>query len=281
MNGSRSTFELSTKRVSVSTSIRRLKRNLGRLAARIAGKYSRAHSNLYTAIERDCSAERLASWDTSRQWLQENRLERMDATVEIFDPKRREFHLDRYRFAARRVKGRGVLDCACGTGYGVRLLRESGEAASVVGVDIEHAAIVYARQRHQVNATQFICSSGDYLPLPDNSIDIITSFETVEHVPDDTALIEEFHRVLRPGGFLIISTPNQWPLQGAPFHVREYDREAFVGLLESRFQCVELYNQNSGCATAHNHGQPRGIVATGPGNEDLAECYIAVCLKRS
>jgi hypothetical protein len=94
-------------------------------------------------------------------------------------------------------------------------------------------------------------------------------------------MIEEFYRVLRPDGQLIVSTPNQWPLKDAPFHVREYDRTAFVGLLDSRFHCLELYNQNSGCATPHNHGQTRGIVATTAGNEDLAECYLAVCRRKS
>jgi ubiquinone/menaquinone biosynthesis C-methylase UbiE len=219
--------------------------------------------------------------DPSMQWLQENRLERMDATVEIFDSKRREFHLDRYRFAARRVRGRQVLDCACGTGYGVRLLREIGEAATIVGVDIDDEAIRYACQRHRVDATTFICSSGDRLPLADNCVDIVTSFETIEHVPDDVALVGEFYRVLRADGILIISTPNQWPLKDAPFHVKEYDRGAFVDLLEPCFHCVELYNQNSGCATPHNHGQSRGMVATTRDNEHLAECYLAVCRRKS
>jgi ubiquinone/menaquinone biosynthesis C-methylase UbiE len=218
--------------------------------------------------------------DPSTQWLQENRLERMDATVEIFDSMRREFHLDRYRFAARHVRGQQVLDCACGTGYGVRMLREIGEAASVVGVDIDDKAIQYACQKHRVESTAFVRSSGDRLPLAGNSVDVVTSFETIEHVPDDVALLEEFYRVLRVDGMLIISTPNQWPLRDAPFHVREYDRKAFLDLLESHFHCVELYNQNSGCATPHNHDQPRGIVETMPYNEHLAECYLAVCRKK-
>jgi SAM-dependent methyltransferase len=106
---------------------------------------------------------------------------------------------------------------------------------------------------------------------------VIISFETIEHVPDDHSLIEEFFRVLRPGGHLIVSTPNQWPLEDAPFHVREYDRNSFLHVLESRFDCLELYNQNSGSETPLNHGQPRRIVATTATNEHLAECFIAVC----
>ena len=68
------------------------------------------------------------------------------------------------------------------------------------------------------------------------AIDIVVSFETIEHVPDDCALIAEFRRVLRPGGQLIVSTPNQWPLADAPFHVREYDRQSFEAVLDPRFR---------------------------------------------
>lgn len=124
-----------------------------------------------------------------------------------------------------------MLDCACGTGYGVRILRKIGEATGVIGVDIDDRALAYASERHQVASSSFICSSGDRLPVADRVFDAITSFETIEHVPDDAALIEEFHRVLRADGILIISTPNRWPLEDAPFHVREYDRESFLDVL--------------------------------------------------
>jgi 2-polyprenyl-3-methyl-5-hydroxy-6-metoxy-1,4-benzoquinol methylase len=201
----------------------------------------------------------------------------MDAMLELFDTGRREFHLDRYRFAAERLKGQRVIDCACGTGYGVRLLRESGAAAYVLGLDNDPAAIRYARSSHQVSSTAFLCSSGERLAIADGLFDAATSFETIEHVADDRTLLHEIHRVLRPGGTLIISTPNQWPLASAPYHVREYDRASFVSVLREKFEDVVLFNQNSGCDSPYNHQQPRGIVATSAQNEHLAECYIAVC----
>jgi len=247
-------------------------------------KYTSVRVDEIQALEKRLeAAERLlefASADETNRWLYQNRLERMDATLDVFDETRREFHLDRYRFAAQGVKGKRVLDCACGTGYGSRMLREAGGAASVVGVDIERKAIEYANKNHRVDATSFICSSGDCLALPNASVDVVTSFETLEHVPDDVALVEEFHRVLRPDGILIISTPNQWPLAGAPHHVREYDRASFIKTLDEKFACVELYNQNSGSDTPLNRDQQAGIVSTTPENENLAECYLAVCRRR-
>jgi len=199
----------------------------------------------------------------------------------MFDEKRREFHLDRYRFAAARVKRQKVLDCACGTGYGVRLLCEQGNAAQVIGVDIAPASVDYARRHHGVGPAVYLCASADRLPLADGTVDVVTSFETIEHVPDDHSLIEEFHRVLRPNGRLIVSTPNQWPLKDTPFHVREYSRNSFIAVLESRFNGVEIYNQNSGSDTPLNHSQARGIIPTTPENEGLAECFIALGQRKS
>lgn len=218
--------------------------------------------------------------DETHRWLYQNRLERMDATLTIFDERRRQFHLDRYRYACRQVAGKRVLDCATGTGYGVRLLRELGGAVQAFGVDIERKAIDYARKNHQVEGTQFLCASADCLPLPDSCFDVVVSFETIEHVPDDHAVIAEFHRVLRPAGRLIVSTPNQWPLADAPFHVREYDRRSFEAVLAPGFECLEIYNQNSGSEAPFNRGQPRAMVATSPANEQLAECFIAVCRRK-
>jgi len=256
-----------------------LKQCLHRVAGNMARHYFTSLGK--NAVEQPQKYGILQLPKETTQWLERNRLERMDATVDIFDAKRREFHLDRYRFAAPRVKGRLVLDCACGTGYGVRILREVGYAAHVVGADIDQNAIKYAQNTHHPSSTVFICSSGVQLPLPDGYVEVVTSFETLEHVMDDEGLLNEFHRVLSPNGHLIISTPNQWPLRNSPYHVREYNRESFVAVLEPRFDCLALFNQNSGSDSPHNHGQTRGIIATTAENEDLAECFIAVCRRKS
>ena len=244
-------------------------------------KYTSVRVDEIQALERRLKATeellKVVSANETNRWLYQNRLQRMDATLEMFDQQRREFHLDRYRFAAKQVQGKRVLDCACGTGYGSRMLRENGGAAFVIGVDIEPTAIEYACRKHEVDGTTFICSSGDCLALPNASVDVVTSFETIEHVSDDVALINEFHRVLRPYGFLIISTPNLWPLAHSPHHIREYDRASFIKVLDQKFACVELYNQNSGSDTPLNRCQASGFVLTTPENENVAECYLAVC----
>ncbi len=230
--------------------------------------------------ERVTRLEALVSYSQMQpeiQWLLDNRSERMDPTVPIFDQGRADFHLDRYVFAAGYCDQKRVADIACGTGYGSEHLKQFGGAASVIGVDLCPEAIGYATARHAPAGVQFLCASGDATGLPSGSLDVVVSFETIEHVPDDDVLLREFRRLLVADGLLICSTPNLWPLAIAPHHVREYDRNTFTQALTPYFQVLELFNQNSGTSFEFNRQQPRGIVATTPENEHLAECFLAVC----
>ena len=217
----------------------------------------------------------------SHMWLYSNRAERMDANAEIFDPERRRFHVQRYKFAVPYVVRRTVADIAAGTGYGASLLKSEGLAQQVWGVDVDAETVRYASTKYGGSGIRFVCASGDSTPLPDSSADVITSFETIEHVPDDAALLMEFHRLLRPDGMLICSTPNQWPLSIARHHVREYSRESFIAALSRAFVVEQLLNQNSGCNWRFNHGQPFGIVPSTEANRAVAECLLAVCRRRT
>lgn len=236
--------------------------------------------NLRSRLERLESLWEHAIADPQIKWLYQNRSERMDPSVAIFDAGRAEFHLDRYRFAAERVEGLMVADIACGTGYGSEHLKEQGAAASVVGVDICADAIRYAAEKHSPSGVSFVCGNAESTQFEDASIDAVVSFETIEHVPDDDKLLAEFARILKPGGLLICSTPNMWPLEIAPHHVRVYDRESFEGVLQGRFESIEMFNQNSGTSFQFNREQERGIIPTTEENHELAECFLAVARRR-
>jgi len=143
-------------------------------------------------------------------------------------------HVARYRFARDRVKGR-ILDVACGTGYGTAML-------GAVGADLSLEALRYAR-RHPA---AYVAADAARLPFG-RSFDAVVSFETIEHVPDPARFVAECARVLRPGGLLLVSTPNRelWsprspkPLQ--KHHFREFNRREFLEVLRP-FR-VELYGQ--------------------------------------
>ncbi|MCL4813518.1 MAG: methyltransferase domain-containing protein [Vicinamibacteraceae bacterium] len=206
-------------------------------------------------------------------WLEANKVERMDATVAVNAADRRQFHLDRYEFAATFASGRHVLDCACGTGYGSALLATRGPAASVIGIDLDEATVAYAVRHHSRGGVRFLVADAGRLDmLESGSVDLVVSFETIEHVPDDLAMLGELRRVLRPGGRLVVSTPNNWPVEISPFHVRTYDEAAFRAVLGGWFEVVAMYGQWPSSA-----GRPGRMALSSATDESSPECLVAVC----
>jgi len=177
-------------------------------------------------------------------------LERIDLSTA--DPLRLAQHLERYRFAARYAQGRSVLDAACGTGYGAALLADAG-AARVIGLDCDPPTICQNRV-HFAASTLIQFQMGDVcaLPFPAAAFDLYVSLETLEHVQDAAACIQQAHHVLAPGGMLILSTPNAAitnvtagsPRQPAnPYHMREYHYAELVALLGDRFHIEAVFGQ--------------------------------------
>jgi ubiquinone/menaquinone biosynthesis C-methylase UbiE len=152
-------------------------------------------------------------------------------------------HIGRYRFARGFARGKRTLDIACGEGYGAASLVKAG-ASSVVGVDISPEACEQARSKYGLDIR---LGNALAIPLPDRSVDLVVSFETIEHVASPSAFVEECTRVLDPGGTLIISTPNRpiYSPEGTsnPFHQVELDEGEFLELLRSQFQTVRLFSQ--------------------------------------
>jgi SAM-dependent methyltransferase len=153
-------------------------------------------------------------------------------------------HRARYRFASQFADGARVLDVACGAGFGMQMLRAAG--GCVLGIDLDTSALSEAR--HVDPTSRLVRADAARLPLPDVCVDLVTSFETVEHVADAAALVRELQRVLRSGGRLVLSTPNRafGPPElhtGNPFHVREFTAPELRDLLLHSFDDVRLYGQ--------------------------------------
>jgi ubiquinone biosynthesis O-methyltransferase len=139
-------------------------------------------------------------------------------------------HVERYRFASQFVSGRRVLDIACGTGYGSHMLGEAG-AKFVDGVDILDEVVAYAKVRYASATVHF--SLGDICMIEtEQPYDVITCFETIEHVGDFNRALANLHSLLNPGGLLLISSPNRTVTSSFaksiddkpknPHHVREF-----------------------------------------------------------
>jgi SAM-dependent methyltransferase len=179
------------------------------------------------------------------------------ATLERFAPTAwappwvRYQHLARYEWTRPLVVGKVVIDAACGVGYGSRMLAEAG-AEHVNGFDLAADAIKTAREQSSSERVTFAEADVTGLPLADASADLYVCYETIEHVPNDGALLDEAVRVLRPGGTFVVSTPNRVltnpgiTLTDRPFnmhHVREYTQPELERILLDRFRRVTWYGQ--------------------------------------
>ena len=161
-------------------------------------------------------------------------------------------HWHRYAFARQFVRGKRVLDAACGEGYGTALL--ATVAASAVGVDIDLATVAQAQAKYaEGTRVRFVATSCTGLPLPSATFDVVVSFETIEHLAADEQpdMLSEFARVLTPGGVLIISSPNKRLYSDArgfvnPYHLQELYRDDFARLLGKRFPAQRWYHQRMG-----------------------------------
>ena len=122
-------------------------------------------------------------------------------------------------------KGQRVLDIASGEGYGSDLLAEVAEY--VVGVDIAHEVVRHARVRYRRPNLAFAAGDCVAIPLASQSIDVVVSFETLEHHDRHADMMQEVKRVLRPGGLLIISSPDRHEYSEVPdtrsYHAHELD----------------------------------------------------------
>jgi ubiquinone/menaquinone biosynthesis C-methylase UbiE len=158
-------------------------------------------------------------------------------------------HIYRYIFAAILIKGKLVLDVACGTGYGAGYMAKQG-ARKVIGAEISLEATSYARERFgKGEETDFVCADGLRMPFMGDSFDVVVSFETIEHIRQYGKFLAECRRVLKQDGLLVCSTPNRrifspnLPKPINTFHVKEFWPDEFHHLLSRYFTDVTFYGQ--------------------------------------
>ncbi len=198
-------------------------------------------------------------------------------------------HWHRYAFARALCAGKRVLDAACGEGYGSAMLAQV--AGHVTGVDLDAQTIAHAKARYgHIGNLSFRKGSVTALDLPDASVDVIVSFETIEHLAEQETMLAEFRRVLAPHGLLVISSPDRETYNAGgesnPFHVRELSREEFEALLRTHFPAVTLYGQKLAFHSTlwrlpDGAGQAQALVLAADGSLATAHeapvYYVAVC----
>lgn len=195
-----------------------------------------------------------------------------------------------YRRLAERCRDRDVLEAGSGEGYGADLI--ANVARRVVGLDYDESAVAHVRARYP--RVEMLHGNLAELPMPDASVDVVVNFQVIEHLWDQGQFVAECLRVLRPGGVLLMSTPNRitftpgsdTPLN--PFHTRELNAAELTELLtEQGFAMEAMLGVYHGAALREldtKHGgsiiqaQIDRAVADAPWSEDLLADVAAVSI---
>jgi SAM-dependent methyltransferase len=138
-----------------------------------------------------------------------------------------------YERFIERCTGRDVLEAGSGEGYGADLI--ANVARRVIGLDYDESAVAHVRARYpRVDMRHGNLAE---LPLADADVDVVVNFQVIEHLWDQAQFVRECTRVLRPGGVLLMSTPNRITFSPGrdtpinPFHTRELNAAELTELL--------------------------------------------------
>lgn len=168
---------------------------------------------------------------------QSSMIERLDFSPNVsYNATEASIHLNRYAMVKTICKDKRVLDIASGEGYGSFLMKRWG-AAHVDAIDIDAATVKTAKELFGSEDVCFQCHEAENLPFQSHSFDLITSFETIEHLDRPEDFLNEIKRVLKPGGTIILSCPNdpyyyKTEDKCNPFHKRKYTWFDFKELAE-------------------------------------------------
>jgi SAM-dependent methyltransferase len=147
-------------------------------------------------------------------------------------------HEAAYEFLLPYAAVRTVLDVGCGEGYGAA--RFAHLASRVIGVDYDASAVAHAARQYAT--ARFIRANLAALPIRSQAVDVLATLQVIEHVWDHAQFVGECQRVLRPGGWLLVTTPNRLTFSpGAegtdpptnPFHTHEFTATELHDLLAS------------------------------------------------
>ncbi|MDF2450172.1 MAG: class SAM-dependent methyltransferase [Bacteroidota bacterium] len=157
-------------------------------------------------------------------------------------------HLHRYEEAVRLFSGKKlkVLDIACGSGFGSNFLVQAGN--TVFGGDLSEETISDCKNKFKHSQLSFEQMDGTALPYPDIFFDAVISFETIEHTTDYQKMLNEFKRVVKKEGLVILSTPNflvnsPHGVIINPYHTQEWKYEEVLAILNNTFSDVKLLGQ--------------------------------------
>jgi 2-polyprenyl-3-methyl-5-hydroxy-6-metoxy-1,4-benzoquinol methylase len=178
--------------------------------------------------------------------------ERFDLSIDKKFLTEKHLHHERYYLANGKLYGKKnkILDIACGTGYGCEILAKAN--AHVTGVDIDKKTVLSNKQKYKNKNINFVQGSITKIPFKNDSFELITSFETIEHITlkQGKKAAKELYRVAKPGATCFVSSPNAfWMkfihlIKPNPFHLHEYNPGELKKIFEDAgWKTKESYGQ--------------------------------------
>lgn len=156
-------------------------------------------------------------------------------------------HIERYQMACEYAKGKVIVDVACGSGYGSKMLAEAG-AQKVIGIDSDPQTILYAKERFKDPVIEFRVGDCRKMKriIPSHSADMVVSFETIEHIRETDKFVKEVKRILKKDGLWFVSTPNFDVYKSqSQFHPKMFTEAEFKKVLQNHFDCQAYYYQHN------------------------------------
>jgi 2-polyprenyl-3-methyl-5-hydroxy-6-metoxy-1,4-benzoquinol methylase len=180
-------------------------------------------------------------------------------------------HFNRYQWVSQFAKDKTVLDLACGSGYGSKMLLEIGHAKSVLGGDLSNEAIDYCRAKHK-NTAHLTFNQLDACNFSiERKFDLIVSFETIEHLPKVEMFLANIKNQLNSGALYILSTPiSKKSIDDNPenpHHLIEWDISNFISLIEKngfviQRKYIQPYKVNNALQSIVNRVTKRLVKST-------------------
>lgn len=167
-------------------------------------------------------------------------------------------HVSRYIWAKGLANNKDVLDCATGKGYGAYIISKS--ATKVVGIDLNDTSLEIARDTFSKASNNLEYIKKNAFDASDlGQFDLITAFEIIEHIPPEETdkFISGLKQALKPGGQLIVSTPNhdvvlKSKVYVPEFHINNFPSTQLKKKLEEHFKNVEMLGQYRPRGTIYN-----------------------------
>jgi len=146
-------------------------------------------------------------------------------------------HMIAYHEASNRISGK-VLEIGSGEGYGIEYLAPLVDQYHAVDKFVSNFNL---NESEKEKVIFYQMKVPPFQNIADNSFDYVVSFQVIEHIEKDEFFLREIYRVLKPGGKLILTTPNrEMSLTRNPWHIREYFQKEIHILFDKVFDNVEM-----------------------------------------